>query len=52
MVKKGIAEMKIRVLVILHSYMIPEHFYAISNTFLCIFRTLLYDPKHFFTIPC
>ena len=42
--------MKIRVLVILHSYMIPEHFYTISNTFmqfpytLIWSWTLLYDP--------
>ena len=42
--------MKVWILVILHSYMIPEHFYT-SQTLLCSFRTLLYDPEHFHTIP-
>ena len=40
-------EIKIRVLVILHSYMIPEydlkHFYTISNTLIWSW-TLLYNP--------
>ena len=42
--------MKVWVLVILHSYMIPEHFYTISNTFMQFSYTLiwswtlLYDP--------
>ena len=43
--------MKVWVLLILHSYMILEHFYTICNTFmqfpytLIWFWTLLYDPK-------
>ena len=42
--------MKVRFLVILHFYMIPEHFYTISNTFMqfpytVIWSwTLLYNP--------
>ena len=48
--QKGITGMKVWVLVISHSYMIPEHFYTISNTFiqfpytLIWSWTLLYDP--------
>ena len=43
--------MKVWVLVILHSYMIPEHFYTISNAFMQFTYTLiwswilLYNPK-------
>ena len=49
--------MKIRVLVILHSYMISEHFYTISDTFMqfpyTLIRswTLLYDPIFIPVIP-
>ena len=41
--KKGIAGMKIWVLVILHTFIWSE-------TLLCNFRTLLYDPEHSYTV--
>ena len=33
--------------IFVHSYMIPEHFYAILNTFIRSW-ILLYDPEYFF----